>query len=112
MHVASLFKDILYNDTKPTVTVILTSDFTKEIRLLFRKGQVMKEHTTPYPIVFEVVEGEVEFNLIEQSLDLVKGDLVALEAGIPHTLVAQEQSLVRLTLSTVDSGDRMRDAKR
>lgn len=109
MNVKSFFRKIEYNDTKPAVEVLLESDFTKEIRIVFRKDQIMKEHKTPFPIVIEIVQGDVEFGA-KGNRELLKiGDIVALEGGVPHDLKAHSDSIVRLTLSTLDKLERVKN---
>ncbi|MDO4229717.1 MAG: hypothetical protein Q4C98_07880, partial [Capnocytophaga sp.] len=44
---ASMLKDITYKDDKPNVEVILETDFTKEVRITFKVGQIMKRHKAP-----------------------------------------------------------------
>ena len=44
MKVASLRKDLQYKEDKVSLSVMMESETSKEIRILFRKGQSMKEH--------------------------------------------------------------------
>ncbi len=109
MKYASLTKELEYNDTKPAVKVLMDTDSSREIRITMRQGQVMKEHKTPYPIVVEIFEGQITFGVNGEIHNLVKGDLVYLEGGIPHDLKAEEDSTVRLTLSKSDTAERVED---
>jgi len=107
MKTASLLKDLEYNETKPVIKVMFESNFTKEIRITMNAGTEMKKHQTGFPIVVELVEGNISFGVNGSVLELKKGDLIALEANIPHDLKARENSIVRLTLSNYDKTDRV-----
>lgn len=109
MKTASLTKELEYNDNKPAVKVMLDTDSSREIRIAMRKGQVMKEHKTPFPIIVEIFEGRITFGLDGKSHDLVKGDLIYLEGNVPHDLMAEEDSTVRLTLSKSDTAERVKN---
>ncbi len=109
MKKVSLFTDLVYNENKPAISVLFESGFTKEIRIAFKEGQLMKEHKTAYPIVVEIVEGEIDFGVKGENFNLKKGDIVALDGGVPHDLNAITQSIVRLTLSTLDQTSRVKD---
>ncbi|MCB0539669.1 MAG: cupin domain-containing protein [Bacteroidetes bacterium] len=109
MKTASLFADLDFKENKPAVSVLLQTDFTKEIRIAFKENQELKEHKTPYPIVVEIVEGEISFGVQNESLILKKGDLISLKGNIPHSLTAQKESIVRLTLSILDSEERVKN---
>lgn len=109
MKLASLVNDLQYNDSRPTIQVLLDSDAGKEIRIAFKKDQVMKEHKTPFPIVVEVFEGAINFGVNGEVHSLKKGDLISLEGGVPHDLLALETSTVRLSLNKGDSARRVKD---
>lgn len=109
MKVASLVNDLQYNETKPAIQVLIETESGKEIRIAFKEGHVMKEHKTPFPIVVEIFEGAIEFGVNGVVHNLKKGDLVALEGGIPHDLKALENSTVRLSLNKADSAKRVED---
>lgn len=103
MKIASLTKDIIHHEERPTIKVLLDSTFGKEIRIAFKKDQIMKEHTAPFPIVVEVFEGAIEFGVNGEVQNLKRGDLIALDASVPHDLKATETSIVRLSLNKSDT---------
>ena len=109
MNVASLINDLQYNESRPTIQVLFETEVGKEIRIAFKEGQVMKEHKTPFPIVVEIFEGAIDFGVNGIIHNLKKGDMVALEGGVPHDLKALETSTVRLSLNKADSAKRVED---
>ena len=109
MKTASLIKNLEYNESKPAVEILLDTDSSKEIRILMKKGQVMKEHKTSYPIMVEIFTGKISFGVNGKTHQLEKGDLVSLEADIPHDLKAKEDSTIRLSLSKADSVERVKE---
>lgn len=109
MKLASLTQGVLYHDERPTLKVLLDTEFGKEIRIAFKKNQVMKEHTAPFPIVVEVFEGAIDFGVNGKIQHLKEGDLIALDADVPHDLKATKTSIVRLSLNKADSIVRVRN---
>ncbi len=109
MKTASILEELNFNENKPAISVLMESYFTKEIRILFRKDQLMKEHKAPFPIVVEIVDGEINFGVQGEILSLKKGQLIALEASVPHDLHAVTESIVRLTLSKGDNANRVKE---
>jgi len=107
MKIASLSKSVEYDQNKPSVTVLLETENTKEIRIVIKKGQEMAAHQTPFPIVVELFEGNIEFGVKGQKHNLVKGDMIALEGGVPHDLLALSDSIIRLSLSKKDKVQRV-----
>ncbi|NME72638.1 cupin domain-containing protein [Flammeovirga aprica] len=107
MKTASLFENLEFNESKPLITVLFETNFTKEIRIAMAKGTVMKEHKTSFPIVVEMVEGNVDFGVENKNLALQKGDILALDGNVPHDLKATENSVIRLTLTKQDSSERV-----
>lgn len=109
METASLTKEITYNEGRPAIRVMLETEYGKEIRIVFKKGQVMKRHTAPFPIVVEIFEGSIEFGVNDEKLQLSRGDLITLKGKVPHDLTANEDSIVRLSLNKADSANRVED---
>lgn len=44
MKIASFLENITFNSNKPALSLLLDTDFSKEIRIVFKKGQVMDDH--------------------------------------------------------------------
>lgn len=109
MKIASLTQDLIYNDKKPSIQTLLETKTSKEIRILLKKGQHMKEHKTPFPIVVQIFKGAIDFGIQGVIQHLEAGSLIALEGQVPHDLTATEDSIIRLSLSIQDSLDRVQE---
>lgn len=107
MNTISLLENITYQDNKPSVTVLLKTKTSKEVRIVMKKGQSMKEHKAPFPIIIELFDGEVDFGVNGEKQVLKKGDLIALDENIPHDLRCLSDCIVRLSISNFDSIERI-----
>lgn len=105
---ASLLNDVSYNESKPKIDVLFQTEQTKEIRIALKSNQEMKEHKTPFPIVVQIVAGEIDFGVQGEKHRMNAGDLISLEGNVPHDLFALEPSVIRLSLSKLDSVERVR----
>jgi quercetin dioxygenase-like cupin family protein len=103
----NILNELNFNDEKPNISVLFESSFSKEIRILLKENQIMKEHKTPYPIVVEVFEGSVDFGVEGEIYNLIKGDILTLDGNIVHDLKATSDCIIRLTLSKLDSVNRV-----
>ncbi len=109
MKVASFLKDIKFSDHKPAVSLLLDTDFSKEIRVVFKKGQVMEDHQAPFAIIVQVVKGSIDFGVNNEVKQLKAGDIISLKPQVVHNLIAIEESIVRLTLSKSDTVKRVKN---
>lgn len=107
MKTASIYQDIEFSENKPLIKVLFETEFTKEIRIAMQKGTLMKEHKTKFPIVVELFEGNIDFGVQEETIHLKKGSLIALDGNVPHNLRANENSIIRLTLTKFDTSERV-----
>jgi quercetin dioxygenase-like cupin family protein len=108
MKKSSLLKNVIYKDDKPAINVLFETEATKEIRIVMKKDQVMKKHQTPFPIVVEIFEGDLDFGVEGTINHLKRGDILALDGSIPHDLHARTNCIVRLTLSKSDTVQRVK----
>ncbi len=108
MKKANFLEDLNYNDSKPAIKLVLESESSKEIRILMQKGQLMKEHKTPYPIVIQIIKGKIDFEAEGNKYVFETGGILSLEGNVPHSLFAQEDSIVRLSLNKNDSEARVK----
>lgn len=103
MNKFNIYDNLEYGENKVKITPMFESDSSKEIRIVFKKEQIMKDHKTSFPITVEIFEGEIDFGVGEKIYTLIKGDIVSLEANIVHNLKANADSIVRLSLSKADT---------
>ncbi|QTE21252.1 cupin domain-containing protein [Polaribacter cellanae] len=107
MITASISNNITHKKDKPAITLLMETNTTKEIRIAMLKGQEMKDHAAPNPIVVEIFEGEIIFGVDNKEFQLKKGDLIALNANEVHNLICIENAIIRLTIAKTDSVNRV-----
>ncbi|MGY4383269.1 quercetin dioxygenase-like cupin family protein [Pedobacter sp. UYP24] len=79
---------------------IFKSEGMRIVMIALHKGAEMKAHTAPCIISVQVLEGKISFHTENQSAELKEGQMLALHAGISHSVHAVEESIFLLTLST------------
>ena len=107
MKIESFNDNLDFNENKIVTKVLLESSFSKEIRILLKEGQVMKEHKAPFPIIVLILDGEIDFGVKGSTHLLKSGNIITLDANVPHDLTALKDSIVRLTLSKMDNPERV-----
>ena len=109
MNTASLVKDINYLEDKPSVKLLLKTKTSKEVRIAMKKGQHMKEHKAPFPIIIEIFEGSISFGVNGKKQELLRGDLLSLDSNVPHDLECITDSIIRLSISQLDEVERVKN---
>lgn len=111
MQKASLFENLVFNENKVAVSVLVKTANSSEVRILIKKDQMMKEHQAPFPIVIEVFDGSIEFGVNGENHILKRGDIISLDASVPHDLKGIEDSIIRLTIQKQDTIERINSIK-
>ena len=107
MQKISFTENLEFNDHKIVTKVLLETSFSKEIRILLKEGQQMKEHKAPFPIIVHIIQGTIDFGVQGTLHKLKQGDIITLDVNVPHDLLALSDSIVRLTLSKQDAAERV-----
>lgn len=80
-------------------TILLKTD---SLRLIFRAlsaGATLPTHKAPGPITVQVLDGHIEFTAGEQTRPVRKGEILALDNGVPHSVKAVQQSAILITVA-------------
>lgn len=64
--------------------------------LAFKSGQKLDEHLAPAEVMICVLEGEIEFTMIDIPHTIKAGEFMLMGAGVPHSVVAKTDSKVSL----------------
>ena len=77
---------------------IVKTDAFEAVRLVAHAGTDIKAHKVDGPITLHCLEGRVQVDLPDKSLELSAAQWVYLEGGIPHAIKAIEDSSLLLTI--------------
>jgi quercetin dioxygenase-like cupin family protein len=67
--------------------------------ILLRQGARMEEHRAPGRITIHTLSGRLRLQLFDQASDLEAGQILMLDADIPHDVEAIEESAFLLTIA-------------
>ncbi len=71
------------------------------VLIALHEDAVMKKHTADGIISMQVLEGEIIFSTDDQPVVIRKDQMIALHAGLPHSVKALKESVFLLTLTTL-----------
>lgn len=87
------------NSDRNAITVFKTNGL-RIVLIALHTNAEMKKHTANGIINLQIIEGHIQFNTDEQSVELNKGQLLTLHKGIPHSVLAKKETIFLLTLTT------------
>ncbi|HLZ22905.1 MAG TPA: cupin domain-containing protein [Ktedonobacterales bacterium] len=88
-----------FNPDGPGVTVLADTGAARSVLFAFRAGQQLKEHQTSSQILVQVVRGRITFTAGGQAADARAGTLLLVEANAPHSITAQTDATVLVTMT-------------
>jgi Uncharacterized conserved protein len=83
---------IEYNDSKFNPKVLVNEPEYRMVLLNLRKGQSVPEHANQAVVTVYALVGHITFYEGSQSCELHAGEVVRIDAGLPHHLEAHEDS--------------------
>ncbi len=67
------------------------------VLLALKAGQKLDEHLAPAELMVTVLEGSIEFTMIDKPHTINAGEFMLVGEGVPHSVVAKADSKVMLT---------------
>jgi quercetin dioxygenase-like cupin family protein len=84
---------------KDRTVILLKTDSLRVIFRSFSEGASLPTHKAPGPITVQVLEGQIEFTAGTQTTPVRKGEVLALESGVPHSVKALSNSAILITVA-------------
>jgi quercetin dioxygenase-like cupin family protein len=78
---------------------LLKGQGLRVVLVAVRAGTTIPSHRAEGPLSLQVVEGAIKFGAAPQEVTLGEGQVLTLQAGIPHSVEAIEESAFLLTLA-------------
>lgn len=75
---------------------IFNNENGEVVLLAFKAGQKLDTHTAPAEVMVNVLEGEIEFTMIDKPHTIKAGEFLLMGAGVPHSVMAKADSKVML----------------
>ena len=88
----------VWKDSDRNAITVFKSDGMRIVLIALHKDAEMKKHTANGIISVQVIEGKILFTTEEQSVELGNGQMLALHEGVPHSVLAKEETIFLLTL--------------
>ena len=89
----------VWKDSDRNAITVFKSDGMRIVLIALHKDAEMKKHTANGIISVQVIEGKILFTTEEQSVELGNGQMLALHEGVPHSVLAKEETIFLLTFT-------------
>ncbi len=93
-----------WKDSDRNAITVFKTDGMRIVLIALHKDAEMTKHTADGMISLQVLEGHLLFTTKEQSVELEKGQMLALHENVPHSVLAKEETIFLLTLTTTLAG--------
>ena len=78
---------------------LLRADDTRIVLMILEQGTRLTEHQVDGTSTIQALDGRVTVSLLGSSFDLASGQVLVIERGVKHALIAVEDSAILLTIA-------------
>jgi quercetin dioxygenase-like cupin family protein len=89
---------------KPRAQNVLKAPGAHVVAFEFGAGQELHEHTAAHPVLIQALAGHLRLSHDDREVELRPGDLLHLQARVPHSVVALEESTLTVTILVPEDG--------
>jgi quercetin dioxygenase-like cupin family protein len=100
LYMAQIKEESSWKNGKRNAITVFKTNGLRIVLIALHEGSEMARHTADGIISVQVLEGQIEFNTDQQSVELGKGQMLALHERIPHSVKALRETIFLLTLTT------------
>ncbi len=66
------------------------------VLIALKAGQQLAQHLAPAELMVSVIEGAIDFTMIDKPHTIKAGEFILVGEGVPHSVIAREDSKVML----------------
>lgn len=96
--IGSLADEIAVQPRSTVSKVVVKDGPLRLVLFAFDRGEELTEHTASLPVVIQVIDGAATVEASGDSVQLMAGGWLFLEANEPHTVVADQPTKMLLTM--------------
>lgn len=100
LYMSQIKEETSWKDGKRNAITVFKTNGLRIVLIALREGAEMARHTADGIISVQVLEGQIQFNTDQQSVELGKGQMLALHERIPHSVNAIRETIFLLTLTS------------
>jgi quercetin dioxygenase-like cupin family protein len=89
-----------WKDSDRNAITVFKTNGMRLVLIALQAGAEMKTHIADGIISVQVIDGRMKFNADNRSVELNTGQMLALHKGVPHSVLAIEETIFLLTLTT------------
>lgn len=93
-------KETTWEESDRNAITVFKTNGLRIVLIALRKGAEMNEHKVDGLISLQILEGQITFKTDKQTVELGKGQMLALHEAISHNVLAKEETIFLLTLTT------------
>ncbi|WP_207842966.1 XRE family transcriptional regulator [Williamsia soli] len=90
--------DATVDGSAPSIHKVARTDGAAVVRIVFKPGQAMREHSAPKPILLVGQRGIIDLEIDGITTQLVPGTAVHIKTRVRHALTASEPAAMTLLI--------------
>lgn len=98
--VKQIKEESTWKESDRNAITVFKANGLRIVLIALHKGAEMARHTADGIVSVQVLEGKMQFNTEWRSVELSKGQVLALHERIPHSVLALKETIFVLTLTT------------
>ncbi|MBS1669186.1 MAG: hypothetical protein JST58_17565 [Bacteroidetes bacterium] len=99
MFIKKIKQESVWKESDRNAITVFKTNGLRLVLIALHKEAVMAKHISEGILSVQVLEGKIQFDTDQQSVELTSGQMLALHERIPHRVLAIADSVFLLTLT-------------